>query len=43
MDVVPIKNSYLVDRELGIYAGEYPGDKDENKCRIKLHSWSNFK
>ncbi len=43
MDVVPIRNSYLVDRELGIYAGEYPGDKDENKCRIKLHSWSNFK
>ena len=46
MDVVPIKNSYLVDRELGIYAGEYPGDKDDNMCQIKVtdpHSWSHFK
>lgn len=33
---LPIKNSFLVDAELNIYAGEYPGDKDETSCRTKL-------
>lgn len=35
-DVVPIKNSYLVHRDLNIYAGEYPGDKTEMMCKAKL-------
>ena len=35
-DKVPIKNSYLVDRTLNLYAGEYPGDKDNEKCRMKV-------
>ncbi|MCD8297183.1 MAG: ADP-ribosylglycohydrolase family protein [Prevotella sp.] len=35
-DCVPIKNSYLVHRELNIYAGEYPGDKTEYECKLKL-------
>ncbi len=39
LDVVPIKNSYLVDRELGIYAGEYPGDKDDFECKLKIDSF----
>ena len=43
-DKVPIKNSYLVNRELNIYAGEYPGDKDNEKCRLKMMgTWSKFK
>lgn len=33
---LPIENSFLVDAELNIYAGEYPGDKDEASCRAKL-------
>lgn len=41
LDVVPIKNSYLVDRELGIYAGEYPGDKDDFECKLKIGSFDN--
>lgn len=42
-DKVPIKNSYLVNRKLNIYAGEYPGDKDDEKCRLKmLGSWNRF-
>lgn len=42
-DKVPIKNSYLVNRKLSIYAGEYPGDKDDEKCRMKmLGTWSGF-
>lgn len=35
-DKVPIKNSYLIDRTLNLYAGEYPGDKDDEKCRLKV-------
>ena len=35
-DKVPIKNSYLIDRNLNLYAGEYPGDKDDEKCRMKV-------
>lgn len=42
LDVVPIKNSYLVDRELGIYAGEYPGDKDDFECKLKIGSFDNY-
>lgn len=45
-DTVPIKNSYLVHRDLNIFAGEYPGDKDDNKCRIKVQDvfcWSRFR
>ena len=43
-DKVPIKNSFLVNRELSIYAGEYPGDKDNEKCRLKiLGTWSGFR
>ena len=45
-DQVPIKNSFLVDRELNIYAGEYPGDKDDEKCRLKVDdigAWGNFR
>lgn len=37
-DSVPIKNSYLVHRDLNIYAGEYPGDKTEFECKVKLGS-----
>lgn len=44
-DHVPIKNSYMVDRNLNIYAGEYPGDKDNEKCRMKVGVggyWNDF-
>ena len=45
LDCVPIKNSYYVNRDLKIYAGEYPGDKDDERCKMKLESfaWSKFK
>lgn len=45
LDCVPIKNSYYVNRDLKIYAGEYPGDKDDERCKMKLNSfaWSKFK
>lgn len=39
-DTVPIKNSYLVHRDLNIFAGEYPGDKDDNKCRKRYRTYS---
>ena len=44
-DCAPIKNSYLVHSDLHIYAGEYPGDKDEHRCRMKVMDccWSKFK
>ena len=45
-DCAPIKNSYLVHNDLHIYAGEYPGDKDEKICRMKIEDawcWSKFK
>ena len=45
-DKVPIKNSYLIDRTLNIYAGEYPGDKDNEKCRMKVGEggcWHGFR
>jgi len=45
-DCAPIKNSYLVHSDLHIYAGEYPGDRDEDKCRMKVQDvfcWSKFK
>lgn len=42
VDVVPIKNSYLVDRELGLYAGEYPGDKDDFECKMKVGSFDGY-
>lgn len=29
----------MVDRELGIYAGEYPGDKDDFECKLKIDSF----
>lgn len=38
---LPIENSFLVDAELNIYAGEYPGDKDEASCRSKLTHFAN--
>lgn len=45
-DITPIKNSYLVDRKLNIYAGEYPGDKDDYTCRMKFSDggfWNSFR
>lgn len=45
-DRVPIRNSYLVHRDLNIFAGEYPGDKDEKECQLKVQDvfwWSKFK
>ena len=42
----PLKNSYLVHRDLNIYAGEYPGDKSVEKCRAKIQDqscWSKIK
>lgn len=45
-DKVPIKNSYLIDRNLNLYAGEYPGDKDDEKCRMKVGEggyWHGFR
>lgn len=45
-DKVPIKNSYLVDRDLNIYGGEYPGDKDDTICKEKVGEggyWSHFR
>lgn len=44
-DMVPIKNSYLIDRNLNLYAGEYPGDKDNEECRNKVGEygyWHDF-
>lgn len=44
-DVVPIKNSYLLDRNLNLYAGEYPGAKDKEECRMKVQdplAWDKF-
>ena len=32
----------MVDRELGIYAGEYPGDKDDFECKLKIGSFDNY-
>lgn len=44
IDCVPITNSYQVDRELGIFAGEYPGDKDPDKSCLKVQAFnSHFK
>lgn len=40
---VPIKNSYLVHKEMNIFAGEYPGDMDDDKSRMKITAWSKFK
>lgn len=45
-DCVPIKNSYSVHKDLNIFAGEYPGAKDVNECRMKVQDsfcWSNIK
>lgn len=45
-DTVPIKNSYLIDRTLNLYAGEYPGDKDDEKCKMKVGEggyWHGFR
>ena len=45
-DCVPIKNSYSVHKDLNIFAGEYPGAKDMNECRMKVQDvfcWSNIK
>ncbi len=45
-DRTPIKNSYVVCNDLNIFAGEYPGDKDMNKCRIKIQDvfcWGKIK
>ena len=39
-DCTPITNSYQVDRELGIFAGEYPGDKDPNISQQKAHKFN---
>jgi hypothetical protein len=39
-DCTPITNSYQVDRELGIFAGEYPGDKDPNMSQHKAHKFN---
>ena len=39
-DCTPITNSYQVDRELGIFAGEYPGDKDPNISQHKAHKFN---
>ena len=39
-DCTPITNSYQVDRELGIFAGEYPGDKDPNISQQKVHKFN---
>lgn len=41
-DKVPIKNSYIVDRDLSIYAGEYPGDKYGEKAENKILQMYNF-
>ena len=41
-DRVPHENTWLVDRRLMIYAGEYPGDRSERECRLKLGMWSKF-
>lgn len=43
-DLVPIKNAYLVDGQLKLYAGEYPGDKDDEMCCIKIKDsvWYGF-
>lgn len=43
---VPIKNSYAVNSDLSIFAGEYPGDKDDNICRMKVQDvflWSKIR
>lgn len=37
-DCVPIKNSYSVHKDLNIFAGEYPGAKDVNECRMKVQN-----
>ena len=37
-DRVPVKNSYCVDADLCLFAGEYPGDKDNDRCRAKIGS-----
>lgn len=45
-DTVPIKNSYLIDKNLNLYAGEYPGDKDNEECRKKVSKngyWHDFR
>lgn len=45
-DCTPIRNSYRVHDELNIFAGEYPGDKDANMCKIKVqdnHCWSKIR
>ena len=46
MDKPPIKNSYPVHLGLRIFAGEYPGAKDEETCHKKLLGttyWSSIK
>ena len=44
-DQVPIKNSYWVDRDINLYAGEYPGDKNNEMCKMKVGDvtvWGNY-
>lgn len=41
-DKVPIKNSYIVDKALNIYAGEYPGDKYGENAENKIQQMYNF-
>lgn len=41
-DIIPIKNSYIVDKALSIYAGEYPGDKYGEKAENKIQQMYNF-
>lgn len=43
-DTVPIKNSFLVDRDLRLFAGEYPGAKNPEECKLKVRdtTWNGY-
>lgn len=43
-DTVPIKNSFIVDRDLRLFAGEYPGAKNPEECKLKVCNitWHGF-
>lgn len=44
-DRVPHKNTYLVSREYNLYAGEYPGDKNNEEGALKVGEkgyWRDF-